>query len=519
MIVADFSLLGLKIGSIQTGLSNLFDLNQNHIPIFKRDEKHCKNVINETKSYQTLLMENNSEYFFENKNNRESYNNNRSKDFFDYVSVDLFGNILNNENSDCMANNAKFEELRRQRIADMFGIEDFDEYSESNIISYPDNRYKMIKRICPHCGAVDANVNKWEERKYKNKENIKVKYYVQSYICNKCKKWFITPVKLNLDKGTKEKIRLDKKIHEIHANTSLSFDKIAEILEITMNINVSHQYIRKVVQKEHDDFIYKTEIVELPEDFKKKGKTSQEREVTDIGILTMFKKKNMEISGEIEADELFTDINGRRHYLVNVFANEIKEMPIAVGIVNNRHFDVMKRFFDFIFEDNDFNALTSDMLGVYKKIAKKAKAIKQDCIFHWMKYSGKTIFDKIKKEEYSEKDAVWYLMLFTEMKEILRSFDKEKTQKLIAEFEGYLANIPEFMVEIRKKFLDKIKKLTAYTENKNVLRTTSKSENFNSLPQIRHIKHTSKKSQALLLSISSIIKFYKPNYRTLKNRQ
>jgi hypothetical protein len=104
-----------------------------------------------------------------------------------------------------------------------------------------------------------------------------------------------------------------------------------------MNINVSHEYIRNIVQQEHDDFIYETKIIPLPSDFKKKGETSQEREVTDIGTLTMFKKRNIEISGEIEVDELFTNIKGKRYYLVNVFANEIKNMPIAVAIVNSRH--------------------------------------------------------------------------------------------------------------------------------------------------------------------------------------
>ena len=86
-----------------------------------------------------------------------------------------------------------------------------------------------------------------------------------------------------------------------------------------MNINVSHEYIRNVVQREFDDFIYQTEIVPLPEDFKKKRKTSKERGVTDIGILLMFKRKNLDFNGEIEADELFTDIHGKRYLLSECF--------------------------------------------------------------------------------------------------------------------------------------------------------------------------------------------------------
>lgn len=107
----------------------------------------------------------------------------------------------------------------------------------------------------------------------------------------------------------KENSKLDDKILQIYSNTGLSYDKIAEIIEITMNINISHEYIRSIVQKEHEELKYQIEIIPLPEDFKK-GKTSQERGVTDIGTLTMFKNENIDFSGEIIIDELFTDING-----------------------------------------------------------------------------------------------------------------------------------------------------------------------------------------------------------------
>jgi transposase-like protein len=385
-------------------------------------------------------------------------------------------------------------------------------------MAFPDNRFAMIKRICPHCGAVDANVNEWKERKYKNKKDITIIYYLQGYICNKCEKWFLTPVNFDLNKEMKEKMGLDKKILEIHANTGLSFDKIAEILEITMNVNVSHEYVRTIIQQEHGDFIYETEIIPLPSDFKKKGKTSKERKVTDIGTLIMFKKKNMEISGEIEVDELFTNIKGRRYYLVNVFANEIRDMPIAVAIVNSRHYDVMKKFFDFIFENSDFKALTSDMLGVYKKITENEEVPQQKCMFHWMKYNGKKIFDEIKKEKIPEKDKTWYLMLYTEMKEIIRSFDKKTTEQLILKFKDHLSNIPDFMKKIVNKFFKDLESLIKYSEIDKMVRTTSKAENFNSLPQIRHKKRTSKKQYPLLLSMCSMVKHYKANYRTLKYR-
>jgi Asp-tRNA(Asn)/Glu-tRNA(Gln) amidotransferase C subunit len=156
--------------------------------------------------------------------------------------------------------------------------------------------------------------------------------------------------------------------------------------------------------------------------------------------------------------------------------------------------------------------------GVYSKIAENEKVPQQKCMFHWMKYNGKKIFDEIKKEEVPEKDKIWYLMLYTQIKEILRSFDNKITEKLVLKFKDHLSNIPDFMEKILNKFFKDLESLTNYSKVDKIVRTTSKAENFNSLPQIRHKKHTSQKPQSLLLSIGTMIKHYKPNYRTLRNR-
>lgn len=194
-------------------------------------------------------------------------------------------------------------------------------------------------------------------------------------------------------------------------------------------------------------------------------------------------------------------------------------MPIAIAIMNTRHFDVMKRFFKFVFNNIPLKALTSDMLGVYKKIATSAEVPHQQCVFHWMKYNGKKIKDEIKKEEYSEIDTVNILMKFTEMKEILRCFDKKEAQQKISEFKNHLKKIPPFLKKIIDKFFKDIDKLIIYSSDNSIQKTSSKAETFNSLPQIRHIKHKSKSTWKLLLSLSTIIINYKPNYRTLRFRQ
>jgi ERCC4-related helicase len=95
---------------------------------------------------------------------------------------------------------------------------------------------------------------------------------------------------------------------------------------------------------------------------------------------------------------------------------------------------------------------------------------------------------------------------------------KKRVKKLVSQFKENLSDISEFMEDIIDKFFEKLYSLTSYSKNDKIRRTTSQTETFNSLPQIRHHKHTSKKPWNLLLSIASTIKFYKPNYRTLKLR-
>jgi Asp-tRNA(Asn)/Glu-tRNA(Gln) amidotransferase C subunit len=286
-----------------------------------------------------------------------------------------------------------------------------------------------------------------------------------------------------------------------------------------MNTNISHQYIRSVVQIEYDELDYEINLIHLPADFKKKGKTSKKRGVTDIASLQMLKNKNIKFSGEMVVDELFTNVDGKRQYTVSIFANEIKDMPIAIAIMNTRHFDVMKTFFDFVFQESEFKALTSDMLAVYNKIATSAEVPHQNCIIHWMKNNGKKIKSELEKDELSKKDKINITKKFTEIKEILRCFDKEKKKKKISEFKKDLSHIPDFFENIVENFFEKVETLTAYSKNNKIPRTSSKAETFHSLPQIRQIKHTSKKPWSLLLSLGTIVLNYKPNYRTLRFRQ
>jgi hypothetical protein len=69
MIQANISSLKLKVWLVQTSLTYLFDLERISPPIFKRNEKYCKNSDKEIDHFQTVLVKNTGFNMCDNENN------------------------------------------------------------------------------------------------------------------------------------------------------------------------------------------------------------------------------------------------------------------------------------------------------------------------------------------------------------------------------------------------------------------------------------------------------------------
>jgi transposase len=508
---------GVKI-SFQSSLDLYGGLNDFSISFNEVDENKFKSSDIENGDKQTLLIDNINNNYFNIKNNSKNTENNLNNNFkqlvFDFSSDNLSNYFLRDIMVDY--NDKKFNVC--DLVSKQFNLEDSSIKTENNVLFNPDNRLSLLNRDCSRCGSSNVHSHQWNERKTKDKDYNEVVYYLESYLCQDCGKWFITPNVFKLSAKEKENIDLDLMILNLHANTGLSFDKIALVLKETLNINVSHQYIHNVVDKEEEGLEYSEEVIQLPSDFKKKSKTSSERGVSDLAYLYMSKFENLSFSGEMSVDEIFNSTDGKRYYIISLFANEIKNKPVSVAVTNHRHFDVMERFFKFSLNDSEFKALTSDMLGVYKKISNHFKVSHQQCIFHLMKYSGKRMFDEIKKEKLEKSDELEYKMLITDFREILRSETIFDAKTLFNKFSDKVKKL-DFKVlnDVRDKLFKQFNKFTLHLDNYKVIRTTNKNETWNSLPQIRHLKNSSKNPKSLLNRVSSINKYYLPNYRTLKS--
>lgn len=490
-------------------------------PKNKKREKKLTNI----NDYQSKLVEYKENHEDTKENNIKNLNTNENKSYIQTTLVDYGLKLSKNNISGYMSKLYDKKDLIKRSFYSIFGVDVVDKKEDNKLFIEPTGLVSYVDPICPICGR--KNIIKYgpDDRTLVKKDGNKGKYRVQGYMCKDCDKTFFASLNNSLNSETQENIELNKKIKKLHGISGLSLDKMAQIVGIFEDVSISHTSVQNILEEDLDSFDYCEELVILPQDTKINGKTSKDRKVTDCTIVYMLKKNNVKISGDAIADEVFLNMMKNKQYLVTIMDQNIPDMPIGIAILKTRKFEAMKAFFDFVFKNQNFKFLTSDMLNVYEAIATDNKIPHQQCIFHSMKYVGEMIFDELKKKgKYTIEDKIWFLTLLTEYREILREFDYEKAidkkKNFIAKIDELLKNgeLPKVFSQMIKHLTKRFKKLTTHLREDNINRTSNKCETFNSLPQIRHIKNSSKSPKVLLCRIGSIIMNYIPNKRTLQTR-
>jgi len=503
----------------QHDLSNLFsniNLNQNS---FISKNRENRNLINENGDYQTLLIEKNTiKNDYMSKNDKPDINNKESN--VNQTNLSIHGVIIDNTGEcDYMGEYRSENEKNSDFIGIGNNILSLKPLDQPKLLISPDNNISLVNRICPYCKSGGGHYNDVYEKQIRNENGIKEKYQVTLYKCPKCEKKYGPFTYKQINKIIKEKINLDERIRECYAKTGLSYDKVAEMVGTFCDISISHQYVKEIIETPIDEFQETQEIVILPNDYKINGKTSKERKVTDIATIYMFKRNDIDYSGEVTADEVFLKMMKNRQYLVSIMDNNISDMPIALAIIPTRIFEVMKAVFYFVFENNPLKSLTTDMFKVYSKIADEYNSLHQECNFHSMLYVGDIIFKELKiKDKYDVHEKIWIKSLLTEYREILRQLNYGDAVEMMENFLGKLDFLPDFFESIAKHLRKHFPKLFTHLQYDGVLRTSNKCETFNSLPQIRRIKNNSKNPWGLLHRLACTVKYYLPNRRTLQNR-
>jgi transposase-like protein len=383
----------LKNIEIQLPLDVYAEENQYSMISSFREKKDRKRISSNINDYQTVLIDNtgNSKEYQDISTESLVKKDNNSSVQTNLVDFGL--KVIKKIKDDNMVKSFNKKDLMKKGIKAILGIDVVDEKKPEKLFIDTNGLVSLVKPICRRCGCEDYNRYGTDDRKLVKKDGDKEEYDVQGYICKYCGKTFYASLNNHINSESKDKKELYDKIEKIHGISGLSFDKIAKIIEITDNISISHTSVANIIERDLDNFEYRDELVILPQNFERHGKTSKKRKVTDATVVNMFKRKNIEISGDVIADEVFLDVIGKNEYLVSIMDQNISDMPIGVAVMKTRKFKAMKAFFDFVSEDNDLKFLTSDMLKVYGTIAKDKNMQHQQCVFHSMKYVGKYIFD------------------------------------------------------------------------------------------------------------------------------
>lgn len=242
-------------------------------------------------------------------------------------------------------------------------------------LTEPTNKAIIVKKkeYCSKCGA-PLNKNGLTKIKYEKKHEI----YLQKYVCSskKCKHYETTDITkfkdkyCNYSKKTKEKAIIFK------TQTYIPYNKVANIINKTENLNISHQTIYNTFKQKIDDWILKHEK----------------------HIKKQIKEHEIEYSGIIHYDEQYLNIS-RQTYLRLSIIDAISKITINTKIIHKNKFN-QKTFENFIKESTKefkLKVLITDGHPMYKKFCKENNIIHQQCVFHLIHEIRKPAYKQINK--------------------------------------------------------------------------------------------------------------------------
>jgi hypothetical protein len=103
--------------------------------------------------------------------------------------------------------------------------------------------------------------------------------------------------------------------------------------------------------------------------------------------------------------------------------DSILNKPIAEEIANNLEYNTVKSFIKRTISGKAIYAITTDHRRKYKRIMNELKINHRLCIFHLFIMIGKEVYKKINSKFVSDGDKIQMCTVYTEIKEIFRTFD------------------------------------------------------------------------------------------------
>lgn len=330
----------------------------------------------------------------------------------------------------------------------------------TELVLHVGNRFEISNPQCPKCNSLNIIRQEYYSRHLKLAEFGVQKFFVRRYLCKNCGKKFTTPLDIIVKKGHQYARIYQKQILESYKTGYNSFRHLKKITQSFYDNSPSHQTIYNWINE----------------------------------ISPESKPILSKLSGYYCYDEQYLKLKGRRFFRINLI-DSILNKPINESIVEGLEYDTVKSFIEKSLSDKPVHAITTDHKREYKSIMDELKINHQLCIFHFFKMMGKKIYPKLRSKFISKKSKIRLCIVFTEIKEIFRTYNLEIA---INRFEVLLKIIDD-MPKVFHKFIQKIgadfDRLTLFMREDFVSRTTNPIENYyrNTMPDgLKRIFKTTK---------------------------
>jgi len=308
-----------------------------------------------------------------------------------------------------------------------------------------DNHLEYVNQICHYCRSKNVIKHEYRERNPVMGEFGRVKVHVRRYKCKSCGRKFTT--------------RLDPIIKPRHRYSNIFMDKLKLFIE------TGYRSLRKAAADFGTFFGVSPSHTSI-----------RNWQTKDLG--NRIENIDAPYSGYYSYDEQWIKLDAQRYYRLTLY-DYILNIPVAEEITPDKEYDTIKRFIEVTTKNKELYSLTTDGLLEYIGITDELGVIHQQCIFHLLKMIKKEIYPILKSEKVSNKEKMELRYYFHEIRHIFDTYVEEiaiqRLERLLPKFNQIPKVLQKF---IKEKIVPDFQRLTQYTRNPNIPRTTNCNENY-----------------------------------------
>lgn len=334
-----------------------------------------------------------------------------------------------------------------------------------SLILIADNHFELTNPICPKCNSKHVIKQEYRGRNPILGEYGQQRIYLRRYQCKECNKKFTTPLNSVIKPYYRYANVFKEKTKSLTQTGYRSLRKIVEDFNTFFGQTPSHQTIRNWL---------------------------------NINAKNRITNKNTVYSGYYCYDEQYLRIKGQRKFRLTLY-DSILNIPIAEEIVPKRTPTAIKTFIQKSTIKQPLISITTDHFREYKNIIDDLRVKHQLCIFHLYKMIGDPVNKILRSKRISTKSKISLCLYFTEIKNIFRTYEGKIAIQRLEELLQKFNDIPKLLQKfITKKIIPDFQRLTHYTRDPLIPRTSNHVENYYRQTEPEQIKTKYKTNTGIL---------------------